>query len=138
MAINITRLAALAKRLIDENGRPITLQASSTTPIDPLKPWRGQTGIATENTPDQSVTATGVFLNQADEDNFGHVERDTDETLLKRGQQRVLVAFTDLVPSTDVSQFDILLDGTSKWRIVSANILQPGTVGVLYDFAVEQ
>lgn len=138
MAINITKLAAVAKRLIDENGRSITLQASGTTPINALQPWRGQTGVATESAPDQSVTATGAFLNQADLDNFGYQEQNTEGTLLKRGQQWLIVAATDLDPDTDVSQFDTVLDGTRPWTIIKANILQPGTTRVLYDFVVEQ
>ena len=132
-------LNATAKRLIDKwsDGRTVTLLKSGSVPVDPTKPWRGQTAIATEGD-GTAVTASAVFLNQADEDNFGRKEMDTDGTLMKRGRQRVLISDLDLSADEDIDQFDILQDGTRMYRIVDANILEPGGVRIMYDLTVEQ
>ena len=84
------------------------------------------------------MTATGVFLNQADQDNFGFKMSDEDGTILKRGQQRVLIADSDLSAANDIELYDILKDGTQMYRIVDANVLKPGAQRVLYDLVVEQ
>ena len=130
--------AALADELIGETGRTITLVQSSATPADVSRPWLGSSAPHTEASPGASVTAIGVFVNQADQDNFGYGEADTEGTLLKRGQKRCLVAATQLSPDTDVSRFDAILDGTQIWRIVDVNILEPGGVRIMYDFTLEQ
>lgn len=141
MALNYVKFQQLADRLIGENGRSVTLRQSSATPFDVAKPWRGSLDPATEDAPGTEVTAIGVFINQADQDNFGHVETSENGTLLKRGQKRCLVAETELVVlGTDVSRFETLRDNTNAevWRIVEANILEPGALRIMYDFILEQ
>lgn len=140
MAFNYAKAQALAERLIGENGRAITLRQSSATLFDVSKPWRGSADPATEAAPGTEVSAIGVFVNQADQDNFGHVETDEAGTLLKRGEKRCLVAETELNPLADVSRFETLRDDTNSqvWRIVEVNILEPGPSRILYDFILSQ
>ena len=140
MALNFVKFQAIADRLIGENGRPVTLRQSGTTPFDVAKPWRGSLDPATEAAPGTEVTGIGVFLNQADQDNFGHVEEDENGTLLKRGQKRLLVAQTELSPETDVSRFETVRDDNKGevWRIVEANVLEPGPLRILIDLIVTQ
>ena len=139
MAVH-TKFAVLADRLITKHGRPMTLAKGGTTPKNALKPWLGHTAPATEDSPGTSITAQGVFVNQADQDNFGLVESDNDGTQLKRGQQQVLVAQDGLSSDVDISQYDILIDseGDRMWRILESNTLQPGTTRIITDLTVAQ
>ena len=139
MAID-TKFAELATRLIGKRGRDVTIAKSGNVVVDALKPWRNRTGPATEPSPGTSITGKGVFINQADQDNFGFIEEDLGGTQLKRGQQRVLVDQGALSVDTEIDQFDILIDSRDgrMWRIMAANVLEPGTTRILYDFTVEQ
>lgn len=134
MAIH-DEFAVLASELIAENGRDITLLQSGTTASDPTKPWRGQSDAATTGTPGTSIAVKGVFINQANTDDFGYREKDRLNQLFKDGRQHCLVAAQGIA---DVSQFDAIKDGTRIWRITNANILQPGTTRILYDFQLDQ
>ena len=57
---DLATLALTAKRLIDANGRTITVRRLSRVEEDPAKPWRGTTDVRT--TPDATVSVKGVFV----------------------------------------------------------------------------
>lgn len=120
---------ALAKRLIDKHGREVVLVKSSSTVADVLKPWRGSDEPHTG--PDgTTVDVTGVFVTVR--------ERDEAAMMIKRGAMALLAAASDLSPEVDVSLYDAVRDGTRTWRIVAANVIDPGPQTILYTFEVEQ
>lgn len=131
MALNYANFQGLAKRLIDENGREIVLVKSLATAANPAKPWLGSSAPHT-GTGAEEVTATGIFLD--------YDEKDIDETMIKRGDQRCLVAETDLSPATDISDFDAVkdVDADVTWRIVKVSTIQPGDTRILYDLQLRQ
>ncbi len=140
MAINYTRMAALADRLIGDHGRPVTLRQSSATLADVTKPWRGSIAPATEDSPGVEVVAIGLFVNPSDRDDWGHIERNDNGTLLKRGEKHCIVAETELNPLTDVSRFETLRDDNNNqvWNILDVIILEPGPTRIMYSFTLGQ
>jgi len=132
MALNYTNFRTLADRLIGENGRALTLvrrdQANFT---DPAKPWRGSTEAATVST-----IVTGVFLEFEKED--------IDGTLIRRGDKQVLIAAKDVEDETTgtlsvkVEDFDHILDAGVRWKILKAELIEPGSQRIMYDLQVRQ
>ncbi len=132
MALNYTNFRSLADRLIGENGRSLTIvrrdQANAT---DPAKPWRDSTEANTISTP-----VTGVFIE--------YEKEDFDGTLVRRGDKRVLIAVVDVEDETagggnvKVEDYDHILDGTTRWKIITAETIEPGNLRIMYDLQVRQ
>lgn len=113
-----TTLAQLAERLIAKNGRVVTLCRAARQPLNPEKPWLG-TDCANDSTQVRAVI-------------LDYTEEDIDGSRIKRGDRRALVAA--LPTSLDFRQWDLLVDGETEFRIIAAEITQPGTVLILWEF----
>lgn len=132
MALNYISLRSLAERLIEENGRTLTLvRKDQGNPVDPAKPWRNSTNAA-----EITVAVLGVFV---------EFEKDeVDGTIVKRGDKRLLVSdksVTDgggAAANLVVEDYDAVLDGGVRWRIVTAEVIEPGALRILYDLQVRQ
>jgi len=117
---NFTAMAAVAKRLIDANGRTVTLIQQGSDPLDLTKPWRGQ------STPVRaSVSGKAVFTdtNTVNPDNA------------KRKRQGMLFAASN-DSGLGLEDFDIVEDGSIQWKIVSVSVIGPADTRVLYKFEV--
>lgn len=131
MAVNYTNLRAVAERLIGENGRSLTLvRRDQGNPTDPAKPWRDSTGAS-----DVTLVVTGVFIDFEQED--------TDGTLVRRGDKRVLAAASEVetvagASFDELEDYDYILDGTDRWDIVKVDVIEPGSLRVLYDIQVRK
>ena len=117
------RLALVAERLINENGR--TLEFFTPRPAgDNSKPWRGPDLDTPEDDP---VEAIGVVLDyRVDE---------IDNDLVKRGDKYCL---TRMGGEVDPRTFDRVVDGSETWRIVSVNTLTPGEVMMIHTLQLRQ
>jgi len=126
---DFTALAATAKRLIDANGRSITVRKLTDVPTDSAKPWRGASRAVQD-----SVTGVGVFVSTAPgELGFGVVNEDG----LLRGRKVVFFAAADDGGKL-LETYNEILDDSTLWRIVDYQILDPGDVRLLYMFMVER
>lgn len=135
MGINYASARAMAKRLINGNGRTISFLASSSTHA--AKPWRGSTAPHTEDDATE-VVAKGVFVGLSLEE-LGFTETDVDGQLHKRGAKYCLVAPSGLVPAdADITQYDAIKDGSTIWRIQKVHVLEPGDSRLLYAVEVVQ
>src|SRR3546814_14993330 len=84
MALNYANFRLLAERLINENGRSLTLvRKDQGNPVDPLKPWRASTNAA-----EISFAIVGVFIE--------YEKDEVDGTIVKRGDKRLLLAAKDV------------------------------------------
>lgn len=122
--VNFTSLRSVAERLIDENGRDVTITKRDRTDDDPAKPWRGPPSPGT----DVSVTVKAVL--------FDFDEADVDGQLVRRGDKRALVAAKVVEEANATSileEFDTLTDGSIKLKVVSVTIIEPGPLRILYD-----
>ncbi len=120
---DFTEEAALAKELINENGRSVTLILAGDSPLETAKPHRGQ------SVPHRaSVTGIAVFSV-----NSVFTERDGD----RRGIQYALFAADD-DQGYDLEVFNEMHDGDVEWRIMDVQVLDPGEPRILYEFRVER
>jgi hypothetical protein len=124
MAINYVKLQATALRLINENGRAITLVRKSRTPADANEPWNGPTGA------DTTLSLTGVFVPPSSVREFGLPalgEGTEYQDMLRFSQQIVIVA----PEANDVRNYEILQDRSDDWGIVATQVLRPGDLTML-------
>ena len=118
---NYTGLAATAERLIEAWGRDITIVKQGTNPVDDTKPWRDNDEFKEASVPGKGVF--GDFSQLVDTDNH------TDET-----KHCIFAANND--GGYDLSKFNYILDGTTRWRISLAQALKPGDTKIMYIFEV--
>mgnify|MGYP001590155224 CR=1 FL=1 len=123
--VDYARLAAVAERLINANGRTLTFQEAVTV-ADATEPWRGGAADAEP----ASAEAIGVVID--------YDLREIDEKLVLRGDKR---CFTRL-PGGDVDskKFVSVVDSDNGevWKIVQINKIAPGTVMLVYDIQLRQ
>ncbi len=124
MAINYTNMRAVAKRLIDANGRDIQVTRRSRTPVDPAEPWRASVATTT------SLTVKGVIL-------FADLEQ-VDNVTIERDDKIAFIsaeAVEDFNVTALLEDYDNVVDGTDTFNIINKNVIEPGPVGdsrVLY------
>lgn len=119
---NYVRSAMTAKRLIEKYGRLAKITVV-TKPSNPDKPWQGSVPVEAE------VTRKMCFLK--------YEQKDIDETLIRSGDQKVLLAANGLTLVPNLSGYLTDSDG-SLWNIVKIKPLNPGDTMVLYTLQVRQ
>jgi hypothetical protein len=131
MAINYTRMRALAERLIEENGRDIQLiRQDQGNPVDPAMPWRASTEAS-----EVSITVTGVLIPFETETATG--------TIVRRQEQTALIAAKSVddenPANTNIEDYDELLDDDgTRYRIEDVALIKPGSQRILYMLKVKQ
>lgn len=130
--VDITALRLVAEKLIEANGRTISLvRRDEVTPIDPAKSWRGNT-----TTTQVTISVIGAFID-FDSD-------DLDGTIIRRGTKRVLISAKSAEEAgvnslTDIENYDRLLDAdNTSWSVDAVSVIQPGTQKVAYDVRVSR
>lgn len=120
---------ALAKRLIDANGRSITIVQLAKTAQDPSRPWRGPTNPRAPAL--RSVTGFGCFVPLGGSDLGVTFPDDAPGT-----QVLLFPAADDL--GLPLEDFDEIIDGSARWAISNVQVLQPGAKRLLYYFLVQK
>lgn len=121
----------LAERLIEANGRELTLvRRDQGNLTDPAKPWRGSTEADTI-----TVVVKGVFTEFEKED--------FDGTLVRRGDKRVLISDKSVSDESSalnlkIEDYDHILDGKVRWKIMKPELIEPGDTRIMYDIHVRQ
>lgn len=119
MAIDYAALAATAKRLVEANGRSVTIRKRSRTPADGSKPWRGTTSQV-----DTSVV-TAVLV--------PFESKDVDGELIRRDDMMCIIAASSTnVSAEDLEDYDSLLDGSTIYKIVNTKLYEPGDTRLVY------
>lgn len=136
MAVDYAKAAALALRLINENGRAITLVKLGQTPGDVNKPWRSNTTNRT--VPEAEEAAFGVFVPPSGS-GLGFMSEDSE--LVKTSEQILLVAAAGVV-GYKVEDFNEVIDPedavNTRWRITGVELLKPGSTRILYAIGVKR
>ncbi|MDR0216187.1 MAG: hypothetical protein LBJ15_19630 [Comamonas sp.] len=113
MAIDYDEIAAGALESIAEAGQPVTLHRKG--PPGPFVPGQPVTPTVVD------YPGTGAV--------FGYKQRDIDGTLIKHGDQRMLLApQIEVAPKTG----DTMTAGASVYNVVDVGIVAPAGVAVLY------
>lgn len=140
--VDFVSLAAVAQRLIEENGRNVTLFKKDRTPANAAEPWRGPDLTAPD--PAAGIGPVTVAFVPPTGGGFGKLLFDSDETLRVKIDQVGLLAtdsVLDLVPprtAAEVEQSDTLRDGTRVYKIVSVGHLQPGDTSLMFVLGLKQ
>lgn len=121
--VDYTRMAATASRLINANGKPLTVRKKNRTPGDANKPWRGPI-VA-----DTVASAYGVVV-PVNED-------DDPQELVRRGTAKAYIAAND-VTEYSLEGFDSLSDGTNTWKVIGVDVVNPGTKRIMYVLSLEE
>ena len=132
MALDYVSFKALAERLIEANGRSLKLvRRDQTNPVDPAKPWRDSTDAG-----EITITVIGVVIDFEKED--------FDGSLVRRGDKRILVADQSVIDEAGgasnlkIEDYDHILDGTVRWKILDASTIEPGSIRIMFDLQVRQ
>lgn len=138
MAVNYTRLAATALRLLQSYGREVTLVKKSRTPADPMMPWKGS-----DKRVDTTVIVTAAFMDPVSEKNLGReIRRGNEENSdnLSRGNQSAFFSPQENLDSNgdpvDLLLFDRMLDNGLVYTIDFIRVLKPGPIALLYQATV--
>ena len=134
------KFKVLAKRLIETNGRPITLLRSGNTPNNNLKPWRGSINQAT-NTAISSINTIGLFVHPfLDSDLLTFVA-----TMAVPYNDTVDIAnvlihadLLDGVVESKIELYDYLKDNDTIYKIKKVKLLAPGDTRIAYALEVSQ
>jgi len=129
---------ALAKRLLEKNGRVAVLSIRATA--EGAKPWD-----ITQSAP-VNLNVTMLF--------FPTVVRDDKGTVIPGNFQRVYLAYTSIetaweewyatnAPSVDpvpavpkLTTKDVVIDGGREYRVVRPGEVKPGDQSILYDMLI--
>ena len=129
--VDYTSFRLLAERLIETNGRDLSLvRRDQDNPTDPAKPWREST-----EADEITVTVRGVVVEFEKED--------FDGTLVRRGDKRILVSDKSVTDTSSaanlkIEDYDFVQDASVRWKIMTAETIEPGPLRIYYDLQVRQ
>jgi hypothetical protein len=126
--VDFAGLRLTAERLIEANGREVTLTKTDRTAVAPSTPW---TGPDVTNT---TVTVLAAF--------FGYEADQKDGSLIQLDDQRCFVADKSVTDAStaglDLKDFDTLTDGTEVWRIHNVKEIKPSTTRIMYEMQLRK
>lgn len=124
--MNSDKYIALANKLIQKNGRQITIQKLNTTSTGST-PWKENAVTYNE---DLTRHLVGCFVPAS-----GDFAKDiVSEDLISRVAQVVLIAPTD----TDLDSHNVVIDGNTTWKIEWVKSLKPADKTLLYFVGIKQ
>jgi len=124
---DFVKLAATAKRLIEKNGRTVSLYKRSTTPANTLQPWRGTTALDATGDPLDVIACVVPAAGSG----FGR-RRIVDGELAEAFEQVALVAASSVPDGADLERFSTMVDGKRAWKIDAVDKLQPADVPLVF------
>ncbi len=126
-------LVDTAVKLIEKNGRPVSIRRSEKTAGNPAKPWGGAGDTTTVT--DESTTA--VFLNQNAQDLEARLSAVSRLVLspVESNKALVYIAARDIGVAPTIA--DKLVDGSRVLEIEQVETVQPGSQAILYILKVE-
>lgn len=140
MAINYTKAARTALRLLTANGRQVQIVRLSNKAKDPNMPWYGS-----EELPDSTITVTAAFVDPVSEKDLGSAEMLTNvgnETSVKSGSQIAFIAATENLDANgnpiDIATYHRMIDGGFTYRMVEIHTLSPGGTKLMYEVRLER
>jgi hypothetical protein len=123
MATNYARFVALARALIENSGRSVTLAKLSATPSNAAKPWDGPAAPTTTD----AVTTSAVSVPAQGED-LSSVVNNVD--LFASSEIVYLVAAP--VTGENLADYNQVTDDSIVYNIDRVEVLKPGPLVILY------
>lgn len=129
-----SKFLALARKLINKDGREVQFLKIQPASADPDRPWKGPARTAGDPPPPSHIAvAMAVFL--PDGAGFGKMIEDND--LFKTSDQMLLVAPHD-DPSVNLAEYQLVEDGGVRWKINVIKELKPADLTVLFAMGVSR
>lgn len=144
--MDFVKLQATVLRLINSNGRDLTLVKQDNVPTNPLKPYEGSSDPSGPSA--VKKTMKGIFvpptaINQFGLSALGKGSKTID--LFINSEQIIIVPFIEpeqyyeegyieegyILGSFEISEFQEVIDGVKTWGINATQILQPGDTPLL-------
>lgn len=132
MAISYPNLKSLAERLIEANGRDLTLvRRDQGNLVNAAEPWRGSTETA-----EIKFVVKGVFVEFESED--------FDGTLVRRGDKKILISDQSVIDeggsatNLQIEEYDHILDGGVRYKILNVKTIQPGPTRIFFEIHARQ
>ncbi len=130
MAINYTKLAGTALRLVKANGRAVMFIRLNDTPADSDEPWKA---AATPRNPAEIETPTfALAVPPSGVSKLGFKIESDD--FVKRSEQILIVA----PASVDLDNYTEVVDGAIRWQVTGMEKLKPATTTLLYFVGVKR
>lgn len=130
--VDYVSLQNLAERLIEHNGRSLSLvRRDQGNLVNPAQPWRASTEAALI-----TVIVQGVFIE--------YEKEDFDGSLVRRGDKRILIAAKSVTDeggsafNLKIEDYDHILDAPVRWKIIAAEVIEPGPLRIMFDLQVRQ
>jgi hypothetical protein len=112
-------MAVTTQRMIADKGRSVTLRRSANT-------YNPATDTYTASSTDFTVKAVFTEFRQSE----------IDATLIKRGDKKLLIAAADLSSAPEPN--DIIIDGSTQYRVIDLMSVEPGDAAILYKVQVRK
>lgn len=135
--VDFNSLAAMAKRLIEANGRTVTLAKLNATPDDTAKPWEGSVAKPATSAAGAVATVKMAFVPPGG-GGFGRMF-DVGGASADRLDQIGLLASDSLgsgVTPATIESADLIRDGDDVLRIVERHHLKPGDKSIMFALGV--
>ena len=143
--VNVAKLAATAKRLIEKPGhsRTVTLYKPNTEPANALQPWRGPAAAEEPSSAKGGsklvckacfvpVRGTGFGIDAQ----FRGGDNEGAQGEVRDVREVALIAAKSLPTGTDLRGYTKLNDGTRMRSIYFAGLLSPGDTQVIWELAL--
>jgi hypothetical protein len=134
MAFNYGRVVAKAKKIVDKFGRDVTFVKLDESLTDSSKPWRGS--VTPRVNPESSIVIRGVFVPPSSSVELGLQTIKPGTT--DRAKQILIIVPGSEHADVEFEQYDEVVDGNVKWKIVQVETLKPGPTRVAYFVEVER
>jgi hypothetical protein len=127
-----SKFIALAKKLINKEGREISFLKLAGTSVDPDRPWKGAARPAGEPPPISHIAvAMAVFLPVGS----GFSKEYKIDELFKGAEQMLLTSPHDS-STVNLAEYNLVEDDGVRWRIVGVLELRPANQTVLFAMGV--
>jgi hypothetical protein len=134
MAFDYSGVSKKAKKLVDKFGRNITFVKLDEVVADPTKPWEGAATPRVD--PESSITLKGVFVPPSSSVELGL--QTIKPGMSDRAKQIIILAPGVAHVDVEFEQYDEVIDGTVRWKIVQVETLKPGSDRIVYFVEVER
>jgi hypothetical protein len=124
--VNYVRIAATAKRLIEENGRDVTLIKKTRAPADSAAPWRGPTSPG--NTTVDTIKAV-IYPKE---------EKNSEGELVYMGYEVAMLAHDSLAAPSDLTTLDAVVDEGLTYKVTKASKIGPGDTVITYELHLKR
>jgi hypothetical protein len=135
MATLSEKMAKVAKKLIEKDGRLVTIIKSKKTDTDALKPWRKNETPWIDGT---EVQVKAIFVTPKSPTDFGQGSVTALGLVPLDARLSWLIFAEDSFPGENYKDYEYIKDGDEIWKITIYETLKPGDKAIIHLMGIEQ